>query len=49
MTPVPAAGQALIRALGARLELVDGDFDMAREQAAAVAREAGLPVNAAAR
>src|SRR6266699_6950488 len=30
------------RALGARLELVDGDFDMARERAAAVARHDGI-------
>ena len=34
----PAAKLDRIRALGARLELVDGDFDMARERAAAVAR-----------
>jgi len=31
-----------IRALDARLELVDGDFDMARERAAAVARYDGI-------
>ena len=31
-----------IRALGARLELVDGDFDLARERAAAVARHDGI-------
>ena len=31
-----------IRALDARLELVDGDFDMARERAAAVARDDGI-------
>ena len=34
----PAAKLDRIRALGARLELVDGDFDMARERAAAIAR-----------
>jgi threonine dehydratase len=31
-----------IRALGARLELVDGDFDVARERAAAVAQYDGI-------
>ncbi|MEO3749498.1 pyridoxal-phosphate dependent enzyme [Streptomyces sp. B6B3] len=31
-----------IRALGARLELVDGDFDMARERAVAIARHDGI-------
>ncbi|MFC4590991.1 threonine ammonia-lyase [Sphaerisporangium corydalis] len=31
-----------IRALGARLELVDGDFDMARERAAAIASYDGI-------
>ncbi|MGY5052406.1 threonine ammonia-lyase [Streptomyces sp. 900105755] len=31
-----------IRALGARLELVDGDHEMARERAAAVARREGI-------
>ena len=34
----PAAKLDRIRALDARLELVDGDFDMARERAAAIAR-----------
>ena len=34
----PAAKLDRIRALDARLELVDGDFDMARERAAALAR-----------
>jgi threonine dehydratase len=38
----PAAKLARIRALGARLDLVDGDFDMARERAAAVARHEGI-------
>ncbi|WP_188196209.1 threonine ammonia-lyase [Nonomuraea sp. SYSU D8015] len=38
----PAAKLDRIRALGARLELVDGDFDMARERAAAIARYAGI-------
>ncbi|RKN10988.1 threonine/serine dehydratase [Streptomyces radicis] len=38
----PAAKLDRIRALGARLELVDGDFDMARERAAAVARYDGI-------
>ncbi|WP_089099147.1 threonine ammonia-lyase [Streptomyces hyaluromycini] len=31
-----------IRALGARLELVDGDHEMARERAAALARDGGI-------
>ena len=34
----PAAKLDRIRALDARLELVDGDFDLARERAAAIAR-----------
>ena len=38
----PAAKLDRIRALGARLELVDGDFDLARERAAAVARDSGI-------
>ena len=38
----PAAKLDRIRALEARLELVDGDFDMARERAAAVARHDGI-------
>ena len=38
----PAAKLDRIRALGARLDLVDGDFDMARERAAAVARHEGI-------
>ena len=38
----PAAKLDRIRALGARLELVDGDFDVARERAAAVARDHGI-------
>jgi threonine dehydratase len=38
----PAAKLDRIRALGARLELVDGDFDLARERAAAVARYDGI-------
>ena len=38
----PAAKLDRIRALGARLELVDGDFDMARDRAAAVARCDGI-------
>jgi threonine dehydratase len=38
----PAAKLDRIRALGARLELVDGDFDMARERAAAIARHDGI-------
>jgi threonine dehydratase len=38
----PATKLARIRALGARLELVDGDFDLARERAVAIAREAGI-------
>ena len=38
----PAAKLDRIRALDARLELVDGDFDMARERAAAVARYDGI-------
>jgi threonine dehydratase len=38
----PAAKLDRIRALGARLQLVDGDFDMARERAAAIARHDGI-------
>ncbi len=38
----PAVKLDRIRALDARLELVDGDFDMAREQAAEVARYYGI-------
>jgi threonine dehydratase len=38
----PAAKLDRIRALGARLELVDGDFEVARERAAAVARYHGI-------
>jgi threonine dehydratase len=38
----PAAKLDRIRALGARLDLVDGDFDLARERAAAVARHEGI-------
>ncbi|MGK5551440.1 threonine ammonia-lyase [Actinomadura kijaniata] len=38
----PAAKLDRIRALGAGLELVDGDFDLARERAAAVARHEGV-------
>ncbi len=38
----PAAKLDRIRALGARLELVDGDFDTARERAAALARRDGI-------
>ncbi|MFI6789465.1 threonine/serine dehydratase [Nonomuraea sp. NPDC050383] len=38
----PAAKLDRIRALGARLELVDGDFDMARERAADIARYDGI-------
>jgi len=38
----PTAKLDCIRALDARLELVDGDFDMARERAAAVARHEGM-------
>ena len=38
----PAAKLDRIRALGARLELVDGDFDTARERAAAIARYDGI-------
>ena len=38
----PAAKLDRIRALGARLELVDGDFDLARERAAALARNQGI-------
>ncbi|GCD92704.1 threonine ammonia-lyase [Embleya hyalina] len=38
----PAAKLDRIRALGAGLELVDGDFDAARERAAAVARHHGI-------
>ncbi|WP_331772218.1 pyridoxal-phosphate dependent enzyme (plasmid) [Embleya sp. NBC_00888] len=38
----PAAKLARIRALDAELELVDGDFEMARERAAAVARYEGI-------
>jgi threonine dehydratase len=38
----PATKLDRIRALGARLELVDGDFDVARERAAAIARDRGI-------
>lgn len=38
----PAAKLDRIRALGARLELVDGDFDMARERAVAIAGRDGI-------
>ncbi|WP_157249161.1 threonine ammonia-lyase [Nonomuraea typhae] len=38
----PAAKLDRIRALGARLELVDGDFDLARQRAAALARHDGI-------
>ncbi|PZF82518.1 threonine ammonia-lyase [Jiangella anatolica] len=38
----PTAKLERIRALGARLELVDGDFDQARERAAAIARHDGI-------
>ncbi len=38
----PAAKLDRIRALDARLELVDGDFDMARERAADIARNDGI-------
>jgi threonine dehydratase len=38
----PAAKLDRIRALDARLELVDGDFDAARDRAAAIARGAGI-------
>ncbi|MFA1544424.1 threonine ammonia-lyase [Actinomadura monticuli] len=38
----PAAKLDRIRALGTALELVDGDFDMARQRAAAIARERGI-------
>jgi threonine dehydratase len=38
----PAVKLDRIRALDARLELVDGDFDMARERAAAIARYDGI-------
>ncbi|MEU3166316.1 pyridoxal-phosphate dependent enzyme [Streptosporangium sp. NPDC006930] len=38
----PAVKLDRIRALGARLELVDGDFDMARERAVAIARHDGI-------
>jgi threonine dehydratase len=38
----PAAKLDRIRALGARLELVDGDFDLARERAVALARHDGI-------
>jgi len=38
----PAAKLDRIRALDARLELVDGDFDMARERAATIARDDGI-------
>ncbi|MEN3535879.1 pyridoxal-phosphate dependent enzyme [Microbispora sp. ZYX-F-249] len=38
----PAAKLERIRALDARLELVDGDFDAARERAAAIARHDGV-------
>ncbi|GAA0947915.1 threonine ammonia-lyase [Nonomuraea longicatena] len=38
----PAAKLDRIRTLGARLELVDGDFDLARERAADIARHDGI-------
>ncbi|HEV3358038.1 MAG TPA: pyridoxal-phosphate dependent enzyme [Pseudonocardiaceae bacterium] len=38
----PATKLARIRALGARLELVDGDFDLARERAVAISRDTGI-------
>jgi threonine dehydratase len=38
----PVAKLDRIRALGAELELVDGDFDMARERAASIARQRGI-------
>ena len=38
----PAAKLDRIRALGARLELVDGDIETARERAAAIARHDGI-------
>jgi threonine dehydratase len=38
----PAAKLDRIRALGAALELVDGDFEMARERAASIARQRGV-------
>ena len=38
----PAAKLDRIRALDARLELVDGDFELARERAAAIARHEGI-------
>ncbi|TCO54131.1 threonine ammonia-lyase [Actinocrispum wychmicini] len=38
----PAAKLDRIRALGATLELVDGDFDMARERTVAIARDRGI-------
>jgi threonine dehydratase len=38
----PAAKLDRIRALGARLELVDGDIEIARERAAAIARHDGI-------
>jgi threonine dehydratase len=38
----PAAKLDRIRALGAELELVDGDFEMARERAASIAQRRGV-------
>jgi threonine dehydratase len=38
----PAAKLEAIRGLGARLELVDGDFELARDRAAAIARSDGI-------
>ena len=38
----PAAKLDRIRALGARLEVVDGDFELARERAAGIARSDGI-------
>ncbi|WP_041833473.1 threonine/serine dehydratase [Actinoplanes sp. N902-109] len=38
----PAVKLDRIRAFGARLELVDGDFEVAREQAVAIARRRGI-------
>jgi threonine dehydratase len=38
----PVAKLDRVRALGAELELVDGDFEMARERAASIARQRGI-------
>jgi threonine dehydratase len=40
----PAAKLDRIRAQGAELELVDGDFEMARERAASIAQRRGIPL-----